>query len=93
MKEAIKYTEQSIQEAQRRGDSELHLIVGALLPVPCTLTVQLKLASSGKGLHSKNGAAKIKPAIEDLMQKCVSYLSVMIMIKLEVDCLLNEHIV
>ena len=25
---------------------------------------------SGKGLHSKGGAAKIKPAIEQLMQKC-----------------------
>ena len=27
----------------------------------------------GKGLHSRNGAAKIKPAIEDLMKKCVSF--------------------
>ncbi|KAG6865858.1 hypothetical protein C0991_011190 [Blastosporella zonata] len=36
--------------AKRRGDSELHLIVG-------------------KGLHSKGGSAKIKPAVEELMQK------------------------
>lgn len=27
----------------------------------------------GKGLHSRNGAAKIKPAIEDLMQKYVPF--------------------
>ncbi|KAF5386058.1 hypothetical protein D9615_002469 [Tricholomella constricta] len=50
VKEAIARTDQAIQEAKRRGDSELHLIVG-------------------KGLHSRNGSAKIKPAVEELMQK------------------------
>jgi len=49
VKEAIAHTDQAIQEAKRRGDSEVHLIVG-------------------KGLHSPGGAAKIKPAIEELMQ-------------------------
>jgi len=49
VKEAIAHTDQAIQEAKQRGDSEVHLIVG-------------------KGLHSPGGAAKIKPAIEDLMQ-------------------------
>ena len=29
------------------------------------------MALAGKGLHSKNGSAKIKPAIEELMVKCV----------------------
>jgi dsDNA-specific endonuclease/ATPase MutS2 len=28
VKEAIRYTDQSIEEARRRGDSEIHLIVG-----------------------------------------------------------------
>ena len=28
VKEAIEYTERAIQEAQRRGDAEIHLIVG-----------------------------------------------------------------
>ncbi|ETW80409.1 hypothetical protein HETIRDRAFT_242815, partial [Heterobasidion irregulare TC 32-1] len=50
VKEAIAYTDQSIQEARARGDTQLHLIVG-------------------KGLHSPHGAAKLKPAIADLMQK------------------------
>lgn len=50
VKEAIARTDQAIQEAKQRGNSELHLIVG-------------------KGLHSKGGNAKIKPAVEELMQK------------------------
>ena len=29
----------------------------------------------GKGIHSQGGVAKIGPAIEELMQKCVYYLS------------------
>jgi len=49
VKEAIVHTDQAIQEAKQRGDSEIRLIVG-------------------KGLHSPGGAAKIKPAIEQLMQ-------------------------
>ncbi|KXN90641.1 hypothetical protein AN958_03881 [Leucoagaricus sp. SymC.cos] len=50
VREAITYTDRVLQQAQARGDNEIHLIVG-------------------KGLHSKNGAAKLKPAIEELMQK------------------------
>jgi len=49
VKEALAYTDQAIQQAKQRGDSEVRLIVG-------------------KGLHSAGGAAKIKPAIEELMQ-------------------------
>ncbi|KAH9894986.1 hypothetical protein C8Q73DRAFT_745366 [Cubamyces lactineus] len=50
VKEAIRYTDQSIQEARARGDSKIRFIVG-------------------KGLHSAGGVAKLKPAIEELMQK------------------------
>ncbi|KAJ3881859.1 hypothetical protein F5879DRAFT_796715 [Lentinula edodes] len=50
VKEAIERTDYAIQDAKRRGDTEVHLIVG-------------------KGLHSSGGVAKIKPAIEELMQK------------------------
>lgn len=50
VKEAITFTDQAIQEARQRGDSEVHLIVG-------------------KGLHSRGGIAKLKPAIEELIQK------------------------
>ncbi|KAH9022231.1 hypothetical protein EDB84DRAFT_1274693 [Lactarius hengduanensis] len=50
VKEAIAYTDQSISEAQARGDKEVRLIVG-------------------KGIHSANHAAKLKPAIEELMLK------------------------
>ncbi|TFK44655.1 hypothetical protein BDQ12DRAFT_593493, partial [Crucibulum laeve] len=50
VKEAIARTDQALQEAKARGDSQVNLIVG-------------------KGLHSRGGMAKIKPAIEELMQK------------------------
>ncbi|KAF5370629.1 hypothetical protein D9758_001870 [Tetrapyrgos nigripes] len=50
VKEAIMHTDRAVEEAKRRGDSEIHLIVG-------------------KGLHSKGGVAKLKPAIEELMDK------------------------
>ncbi|CCM05698.1 uncharacterized protein FIBRA_07930 [Fibroporia radiculosa] len=50
VKEAITFTERTIEQARRRGDSKIHFIVG-------------------KGLHSPNGVAKLKPAIEELMQK------------------------
>lgn len=50
VKEAIERTESAIEDAKRRGDHEVHLIVG-------------------KGLHSQGNAAKIKPAIEQLMVK------------------------
>ncbi|KAF5389495.1 hypothetical protein D9757_004324 [Collybiopsis confluens] len=50
VKEAIAQTDNAIEDAKRRGVSEIHLIVG-------------------KGLHSQGGAAKIKPAVEELMKK------------------------
>ncbi|KAJ3733653.1 hypothetical protein DFJ43DRAFT_221148 [Lentinula guzmanii] len=50
VKEAIERSDIAIEDAKRRGDTEMHLIVG-------------------KGLHSSDGIAKIKPAIEALMQK------------------------
>ncbi|KZV74400.1 DUF1771-domain-containing protein [Peniophora sp. CONT] len=50
VKEAIEFSDKGIQDAQRRGDPELRLIVG-------------------KGNHSLDGQAKIKPAIEELMRK------------------------
>ncbi|KAG7098885.1 hypothetical protein E1B28_000785 [Marasmius oreades] len=50
VKEAIFHTDQALEEAKRRGETTLRLIVG-------------------KGLHSTGGVTKIKPAIEELMQK------------------------
>ncbi|KAF8919967.1 hypothetical protein CPB85DRAFT_1276204 [Mucidula mucida] len=50
VKEAIAHTDAAIEEAKRRGATEIRLIVG-------------------KGLHSNGGAAKIRPAIEELMEK------------------------
>lgn len=69
VKEAIACTDRAIQEAKRRGDSEVHLIVGALSASAFPL-LRAFSCLAGKGLHSRNGA-KIKPAIEDLMRKCV----------------------
>ncbi|KAK0435969.1 hypothetical protein EV421DRAFT_1833461 [Armillaria borealis] len=50
VREAIAYTDAALEEAKRRGDSEIRIIVG-------------------KGLHSKDGEAKVRPAIEDRMRK------------------------
>ncbi|KAK0212950.1 cytoplasmic protein [Desarmillaria ectypa] len=50
VKEAIARTDIALEEAKRRGNSEMRLIVG-------------------KGLHSRGGTAKIRPAIEKLMRK------------------------
>jgi len=50
VKEAVARTDQALQSAKARGDTQLSLIVG-------------------KGLHSKGGNAKVKPAIEELMQR------------------------
>ena len=72
VKEAITYTDRSIQEARSRGDSEIHFIVGmaSLVTGHKPLDVDtLYLSLLGKGLHSKGGVAKLKPAIEELMEK------------------------
>ncbi|EGO00507.1 hypothetical protein SERLA73DRAFT_135518, partial [Serpula lacrymans var. lacrymans S7.3] len=50
VKEAISFTDRTIQQARRGGDSHIRLIVG-------------------KGLHSPQQVAKIKPAMEELIQK------------------------
>lgn len=75
VKEAIMYTDRAIQEAKQRGDSEIQLIVGAC-PRPAPLMrirVNFSLIEPGKGLHSRGGVAKLKPAIEELIQKCVPF--------------------
>jgi len=67
VKEAIARTEQAVEAAQQRGDSNIHLIVGrfALFYVLLIWTGGVV----GKGLHSQDHVAKLKPAIEDLMVK------------------------
>ena len=71
VKEAIARTDRAIEEAKQRGDSTIHLIVGTLTDLLSlsTGTFDTHRLCLGKGLHSKGGVAKIKPAIEDLMQK------------------------
>ncbi|TFY67575.1 hypothetical protein EVJ58_g1540 [Rhodofomes roseus] len=49
VKEAITYTERAVQDARRRGDTKINLIVG-------------------KGLHSRKGVAKLRPAIKKLLE-------------------------
>lgn len=71
VKEAIERTDYAIQDAKRRGDTEVHLIVGTLSFEVSISTVLYQFAAAGKGLHSSGGVAKIKPAIEELMQKSV----------------------
>ena len=71
MREAIDYTDRAIEAAKRRGDTTINIIVGSsFLPrnneQSCSRRAVLR---SGKGLHSSGGVAKLKPAIEALMQK------------------------
>lgn len=65
VKEAIEHTDRALQEAKQKGDSELHLIVGACTSIFSSWKPRGQL-QAGKGLHSQGGAAKIKPAIEEL---------------------------
>lgn len=67
VKEAITYTDQSIVEARARGDKEIRLIVGSYHPF--FYLRKDRTFRAGKGIHSPNHAAKLKPAIEELMQK------------------------
>lgn len=69
VKEAIAYTDQSIAEARARGDREIHLIVGSYSPFIKEGDTNLFASWLGKGIHSPNHAAKLKPAIEELMQR------------------------
>jgi hypothetical protein len=75
VKESITYTDQSIAEARARGDKEVRLIVGSYNSFLYfeergkELTVWHRFACAGKGIHSPNQAAKLKPAIEEFMQK------------------------
>ena len=68
VKEAVKYADQSIEEARARGDAKIKFIVGTSSRATSML-VPRTYWWTGKGLHSTNHAAKIKPAIEELMQK------------------------
>ena len=73
VKEAISRTDEAIQQAKQRGDTDIHLIVGSysrLWPLTPSL---ICYGCLGKGLHSPGGQAKIKPAIEELIQKYVYY--------------------
>jgi hypothetical protein len=72
VKEALAHTDKAIQQAKQRGDSEIRLIVGLSSATPVSDTPNDNDAiCAGKGLHSPGGATKIKPAIEQLMQKYV----------------------
>lgn len=74
VKEVILRTDEAIQQAKQRGDTNIRLIVGSYPSRLWPLTPSLICyACLGKGLHSPGGQAKMKPAIEELMQKYVYY--------------------
>lgn len=75
VKESVTMTERAIANARSNGLSELrvivgkgqsHCIVGTCLPYMCADRLCVLLSS---GNHSPAHVAKIKPAIEELMQK------------------------
>ena len=71
MKEAIDYTDRAIEDAKYRGDTTIKVIVGSsfLSTDNGLFCLQRRVSRPGKGLHSSGGVAKLKPAIEALMQK------------------------
>ena len=73
VKEAIRFADKSISEARSRGDVQIRFIVGACCICMSAFLSHILTAvcAIGKGLHSANHVAKIKPAIEELMQKLV----------------------
>jgi hypothetical protein len=70
VKEALERTDRAIQDAKDRGDAEVRLIVGQWI-LAMNISVQPDQLTTGKGLHSNGGSAKIRPAVEELMQKSV----------------------
>lgn len=69
VKEAISFTERAINEARAQGTAKVHLIVGGCPLLLCCWHALSRMVHVGKGLHSPRGVAKLKPAIEELMQK------------------------
>jgi hypothetical protein len=71
VKEAIEYADRAIEDAKRRGDTTINIIVGPSFSIQRTFfgLADVELLRLGKGLHSSGGVAKLKPAIEALMQK------------------------
>lgn len=69
VKEAVSQTNEAIQQAKQRGDTDIRLIVGSFPSRLWPLTPSLiYYACLGKGLHSPGGQANIKPAIEELVR-------------------------
>ncbi|KAG6375383.1 hypothetical protein JVT61DRAFT_2939 [Boletus reticuloceps] len=73
VKEAIAYSEKAVSAARRSGYSEIHLIVGM-----CISSARSEAPSSnlvfpwplaGQGNHSEKGIPRLKPALQEDMQK------------------------
>ena len=75
VKEAIARADEAIIQAKGQDRSELRLIVGWWNIPYLSQVDSLPVCSSdiGKGLHSQGGVAKIKPAIEELMEKLSTF--------------------
>ena len=68
VKEAIAYSQKAVADARRRGDFEIRLIVGTCLT---SARFEPSILSSlvGQGNHSEGGVCRLKPAIQEDMQK------------------------
>jgi len=68
--EAIRYAKQELESASRRGDEVVRFIVGTsineLSGVHVLNGVRVNSPNPGKGLHTEDGEAKIRPALEKL---------------------------
>lgn len=66
--EAVQFAKYEVQNARSRGDKVVRFIVGEsfVKPVGC---VHHSRTDLGKGLHSDDGKAKIRPALEDHFTK------------------------
>ncbi|TFY66845.1 hypothetical protein EVG20_g4248 [Dentipellis fragilis] len=71
--EALDYTRRAIKKAKQQGLSTLKLIVGEHTSAINAIDLRTDIADydswTGKGNHSKNGEAKIKPAVQKMLKE------------------------
>ena len=73
--EALEYAELAFELAAPEDDKVVRFIVGTSPPKGSETVFEWFMPNLGKGLHAKDGKAKIRPALEKLCQEYVRDLS------------------
>lgn len=69
--EALEYAELAFELAALEDDKVARFIVGMSSSKTCATSFEWSSPNPGKGLHAKDGKAKIRPALEKLCQEYV----------------------